>query len=313
MKPNNIYILFISLMLFISACEVEIDIAIPDRQRKIVVNSLFEAETALSVNLTKSLSILDGANVVYLNDASITLYENNTELETLQYTDFGNYISQSVLRSGNTYEISILRNNQIASAVSSIPDKVEIISIDSSTIRFFDMEYLQCLIEFEDDPDQDNYFMFSIDHLRYEIIEYSDDFGIVRYDTITFTDSYFESEDIIIDSWIYLENKNFILFDDSFISGKTYLLNIRINFDINNPYNIDMYLDSKESIIYFNLYSVSEAYFKYFKTYSLHKDAQDNPFSEPVQVYSNVENGLGVFAGFSFDSDSIALNSKHFK
>ena len=41
---------------------------------------------------------------------------------------------------------------------------------------------------------------------------------------------------------------------------------------------------------------LSEAYYKYNKTRRLYDRTQGNPFAEPVQIFSNVENGVGVFA-----------------
>jgi uncharacterized protein DUF4249 len=170
---------------------------------------------------------------------------------------------------------------------------------------------LQCLIEFEDRADEKNYYMLSIDNFRVEVFEYYDEFNRVHYDTISYNDSYFESDDIIIEHWMYMENSEFIMFTDNLISGKTYELNIRLedysSFDYG--YNIQ---SSDTSTVYFNLYSVSESYYQYFKSFSMHRNARDNPFAEPVQVYSNIENGLGVFAGFSSDTDSIQVISKPF-
>ncbi len=38
--------------------------------------------------------------------------------------------------------------------------------------------------------------------------------------------------------------------------------------------------------------------YQYMKTYDLHYFAQDNPFAEPVIMYSNVEGGLGIVGGY---------------
>ena len=45
------------------------------------------------------------------------------------------------------------------------------------------------------------------------------------------------------------------------------------------------------------LLNVDETYYRYHKTSSL--ISGDDPFSEPVQVYTNVENGLGCFCSFN--------------
>ena len=50
--------------------------------------------------------------------------------------------------------------------------------------------------------------------------------------------------------------------------------------------------------IFVQLKSVSEDYFNYFNTVSLQSWTSGDPFSEPVQVYSNVQDGFGIFAGY---------------
>lgn len=54
-----------------------------------------------------------------------------------------------------------------------------------------------------------------------------------------------------------------------------------------------------------NLHRTDRHYFQYHRTIDQHEMAADNPFAEPVLVYSNVIGGLGVFA--SYNSFSIVV------
>jgi hypothetical protein len=47
------------------------------------------------------------------------------------------------------------------------------------------------------------------------------------------------------------------------------------------------------------LASTTEALFRYEQTRKLHKSVRENPFAEPVAVYTNVQNGVGIFAGYT--------------
>ena len=40
-------------------------------------------------------------------------------------------------------------------------------------------------------------------------------------------------------------------------------------------------------------------YYEYYRTYILQVSQRINPYSEPVIVYSNIKNGVGIFAGFN--------------
>ena len=45
------------------------------------------------------------------------------------------------------------------------------------------------------------------------------------------------------------------------------------------------------------LHNISKSYYYYRTSLELYQSASGNPFAQPVQVYSNIENGFGVFAG----------------
>ena len=44
---------------------------------------------------------------------------------------------------------------------------------------------------------------------------------------------------------------------------------------------------------------MSEDYYKYQKTYIKQVVNQSNPFASVIEVYSNIENGVGIFAGYN--------------
>jgi len=53
------------------------------------------------------------------------------------------------------------------------------------------------------------------------------------------------------------------------------------------------------SDIYLEIYHCSSNFFDYMKTSITQISYRINPFTEPVKVYSNIENGAGIFAGYS--------------
>jgi len=55
------------------------------------------------------------------------------------------------------------------------------------------------------------------------------------------------------------------------------------------------------------LSSVSEDYYKYNVTLAKYEQTQGDPFAQPVQVYSNIENGFGIFGGYSSFSDTLII------
>jgi len=71
---------------------------------------------------------------------------------------------------------------------------------------------------------------------------------------------------------------------------------------INLVFDSYMLLDSMKFIVL----HTDEAYYYYHKSiYNF--DGGDNPFSEPVIIYSNIENGLGVFCSYNTDIQKIPI------
>ena len=48
-----------------------------------------------------------------------------------------------------------------------------------------------------------------------------------------------------------------------------------------------------------------EDYFKYKLSLEKYQETAGDPFAQPVQVYSNVENGFGIFGGYSVYRDTL--------
>ena len=44
---------------------------------------------------------------------------------------------------------------------------------------------------------------------------------------------------------------------------------------------------------------IDPSYYRYVLSYNAYQQAHGNPFSEPVQVYTNVTGGYGIFSGSS--------------
>ena len=44
---------------------------------------------------------------------------------------------------------------------------------------------------------------------------------------------------------------------------------------------------------------MSEDYYKYQKSYIKQVVNQKNPFASVIEVYSNIQNGVGIFAGYN--------------
>jgi hypothetical protein len=53
------------------------------------------------------------------------------------------------------------------------------------------------------------------------------------------------------------------------------------------------------------LLHINKDYYKYIKSLNSQENAADNPFAEPVNLYTNVKNGYGLFTTYAMAVDSI--------
>ncbi len=298
MKFNK-YILGLSIIIILFSCEKIIDIEIDEKDKKIVVNGILSTDSVVKVNISKSLNILDRQDVLYLNNATVKLYENGSFIEQLNYTENGNYktsIFKPIL--GNTYKVEVESSGLTSvNAENKIPNHIAINSIDTLTIeqQEDDMygygKQLECNVNFTDPANEKNYYYLFAK--AYSPTDY-DNFGnptSYAYQTI-----YFNSNDNIIESRINWGEG--IVFSDNLIDGETYSLKLLIS-------KYDFYEDTNKVFFYLN--SVSKDFYLYAKSYEQHMNAKGNPFVEPVQVYENITNGYGIFAGYSSYKDSIIV------
>lgn len=79
-------------------------------------------------------------------------------------------------------------------------------------------------------------------------------------------------------------------FNDELISGEDYTLSFWLETQR------EVYTELGEYyIVYVIIEHLSEELFKFYNSVEHHREAVDNPFAEPVPVFSNVVDGLGVF------------------
>ena len=61
--------------------------------------------------------------------------------------------------------------------------------------------------------------------------------------------------------------------------------------------------------IYFVLKNISKSYYDFQSTYGLQDWNDGDPFAQPVQVFSNIENGIGIFMTGNIASEKIETGS----
>jgi len=318
-KMKKFIIISFLFALIFSSCEKTIIIEIPDNGRKLVLNSLFSNDSVLSLSLIKSKYILDNSyndNYRYeydsISNAKVSLFAGDQFIEQLNEVSKGKYQSNYIMKSGVNYKIKVEAEGfPELSAESQIPEKTDILNLDVYETRDEEgYETTGFTLRFKDNPDETNYYLIE----AFERVTRRDVDWETGTDTIiSYINSlyvYSSDPNTISDDWGL---SNGILVNDEILNGQDYFLKFfaysssYYYYDEYGNYVPDENVISINYIVYLN--SVSEDYYLYYKSLSKHLIAQDEFFMEPVQVYTNIENGFGIFAGYSTDVDSVVLEN----
>ncbi len=285
MIRNSIFIVLIGVL---TACQTIIEIDTSLEKPILVVNSLFAPDSTWELSLTQSRSIFDNSNsrnFPPVGDGAVVtiLDENNAFIETLTFTpekDF-HYTGKTIPKIGRTYNLHIDVENEVGlEATSRIPAPASIISIKQDSSLYESEEVIKVDLVFHDPQNEINYYQIKI------LKKINSSLGD---ESIPFSP---------IDPALKNDYSNgSLLLSDKYFNGKDYQVILRVN---RSGYR---QITSPVRLV---LETISEEHFKYFDTKNVQDRANGDPFAQPVQIYSNINNGLGIFAGYS--STVVLLN-----
>jgi len=288
MKKNSIFLL---LAILTNSCVKTIDVDMPKDNPKQVLNCLFAPDKTIVVKLTKSVGITDFDFSDVIDNANITLFEDDVEIENLTY-DAGYYKSSILPQINRKYKlVSVVAGLKTVTAEDVVPSQPIINDIEFIEEAYYDASYGgmygKTIITIEDDGMVENF---------YEIV-------IVR----TYFDE--DSEETIVrptgiqlcsDALVLNEMDeqgyptHFVFSDESFNGDTTSLV-----FDFVNHFEDNLTPISYKVIIR----SITENYYKYKRRLNRHTYFREgdlwDALIEPLQMYSNVDNGFGILASYN--------------
>jgi len=283
------YLHVVILFLIAVSCEKYIDMKIPDKGRKPVVNCMFYNDSVFIVQVFESKFILDDAGYQPIENAFVTISENGIVSDTLTYYSQGYYKSNNLISQiGKNYEIEATFNGNTATSEGIIPSKQIITNIDTLLYSDQHNDNFRFNIKINDTENETNYYMLKIEKVN--SVYYNNNVQIV----------YTNSEALSIETqW-----QGSQVINDNLFNGKAKTFSLDI--DLSNLYNYN----NEPIKFYISLYSISKDYYLYAVTSQAQQNTNGSPFSEPVMVYNNIKNGYGIFAGASVYKDSIIVPSR---
>ncbi len=317
-----IFLLILSISV-ISCMEV-LEIELEPEDKKLVMNSLISPDSLIKVNLSKSINSLDGdAFIKFIDDAEVKLYENGQFIENLNYDSCGYYVSSQKPDLNKEYKVIATHENYPEiEAQTIIPYNVPIenfrveIEIDSFTETWtdpvtgetFDTTLYEVTgegtaeIVFNDPAKTDDFYMITFTIIK--PIYTWDNQGnmyITGYQRAPVWAN-IEGNEENMNYFTINQYMQGYFFNDVLFNGEEKTVHAKIDtwsiFDYNTQ-------GLPESPFYVHLYSISEELYQYMISYDKYQQNVANPFSEPVNIFSNVKNGLGLFASFYAYTDSL--------
>ncbi|MDD3859571.1 MAG: DUF4249 domain-containing protein [Bacteroidales bacterium] len=281
------------MFFYLTSCREVVQNQFPENTPTPVVNSILKSDSTLVINLSYSASLNFG-KIEYIENATIRFFVDDNFLETISNAEGGMYISNITVESGKKYNCEIdIPGYEIITCEAIIPTRAKIINITHKNFAYTDPEgtiFPAVEITFENNTNTSEYFEIVIKALR--------------------TDWEGEERNIyaylvgIDDPLIINEGLPIAVFSDELITDSIYTMSLNY-FTGGSSWNT---ADTYPYII--ELHSINYDYYKYLKQLYLFKQAVNSDnltgSTPPVQIYSNVENGYGIFAGYSnYISDTI--------
>lgn len=300
------YITCVCLFVLMS-CEKPTDFEFPTPAQRLVVQSNFSPNRLVEVFVSQSeeLSTPDTAYVA-IGNATVEIYEATTLLEQLVFVaepfPEGLFYRSVEFRPevGIEYTIRVVAPGfGEVTAMNKIPMPVALTTVEIGNLASENLDSdtqaytYDVYVEFTDTPDEENF--YHLVFLQQKII----------------TDGDMDPQDNLIEEPFIVQtvtnNNSFkpyyrggLLISDE---GSDGALN---SYDMKFRSFIQKDTENLGKLIV-ELRTVSEAYFNYHTSLNNENRSLGPPNDEPVIIFNNIDEGYGIFAGYSTSADSISI------
>lgn len=286
-KINNIFfILCLAMTMTLQNCTQTETIVLPPYREQVVINGLISDKEPTLIKLSKSISSLDTNAIPSITRASVQVYdESNVLFDNLSYNAFaGGFVGTKPALQNVKYNLRVnyeskeVRSSTILAAGTNISafNYIDSIGLDTSGFKIGEVSFT-----FSDIPGQDNFYRLNLYY----------------YDNVRQSfEAYDLSSDIFIDAQANRTDDGYIFGDESF-NGSSITISAEVPFgfiDNSAPYKF-----------YVKLEALNRDLSLYEQSRELYRQSAGGLFTEPVDLYSNVNGGLGIFGGSTVDKDTL--------
>lgn len=279
------------ILYFVVSCEQQIELPVNNFMPDQVVNAKLNPDSVLTVALTWSQTVNDTFEFIPIDNGDVLIYSDSVEYQ-LEHRGEGVYQSDEPPNEGKEYHLKLITvDGEELSATTSVPLRPIVTAephrfiADSSMLNYSDQSYYQ--VTLSDRPEtKDTYWIaVEVENDRWPVYTASKDL----LTDLTIADDFNRSETSHYGELIY-SHRHYIRLRDNLFNGDT--INFKIGFN-------DI-MQEIDRIIVFTADEHLNNYIKSVFEQNSQRNTGDLPvFYTPVNVYSNIENGKGIFCAYS--------------
>lgn len=271
--------------LLFASCETRLDLGPIANRSRLVVNALVNNQDAVAVQVSSTIPLGSNTGVTFIENATVVVTDENGTNHNLVYNiGTEKYEGTLVLQPGKYYAVSVKAPGfNEASSDLVMPDQASAVKStwrDSADLDSAGFPTGLITVRLNDKPGVRNYYRLSLFYYDDILAEWKP----LKPNTL---DADIEQNAIEADdgSWV---------FSDQSFDGE------QKNIEFITPFGFSFitpkFLVVKESL--------SEYYYRYFNSLNNYREP-GGVFTEATPVFSNIRNGVGIWAGSSLSRDTI--------
>lgn len=302
--PSSFKSIYIGILLAMSftACNDDLVFNGGNTDNKMVIYGNAKLGSNVEVLINQSEVITEDTLDNPIEDVTVNLHVNGVFKESQVTNKFGRAYFQYKSQEDDSMAIECFHPDfPITSSVIQIPKSIGILQFDTTNRR---LNTRGLRLSIFDRPDEMNFYQISMIGERWTyIFDRNTGMRIDSALTVEFMEMTSVNRLFFSDNNIVINRQNFELFNDQIFDGKNFVLDI----DLSN-YQLDKQPDKSE-VHELRLYmkSINQDYYNFLTTLSVNRPVHGGPFSISTQVPSNINEGYGIFAGYSEDVATLKL------
>lgn len=287
------HLIIIAIAIFATSCRTLVTDEFDEFPNTLTVNCIPKTGNEFRVHVSRTDEI-NNQSLAIVENAIVELFADSIFVEQLIYEEDGLYISNSVAEPNTTYHLKVsVSDDEIVQSIQELPHLPELLNvkhISSAGVDADGLIYPAMEVTFRTNPNELEYFEIILSTVH----------DLTRRDQgIEIRQAWLEK---IEDKVLLNEGLPMALFSNAIIEDSVYTMHLN--------YGVSGYSGSGEgplipdlNPIFVELRKVTKEYYDYRKQRYLYEQNKFPEFSvtppSSFKLYSNVENGFGIFAGYS--------------